>query len=145
MSQKALLATEPELEPEDISSSTDRSFGLVFSVVFVVVALWPLLDGRPPRYWALLIACIFLFLAGFAPQILRPLNILWGRLGALLHRIVTPLVMSAVFFLVVTPTACIMRAFGKDPLRLRLDKNAKSYWIERQPAGPEPQTMTRQF
>jgi predicted membrane metal-binding protein len=145
VSRKALLATEPELEREEISSSSDRSFGFVFSVVFALVALWPLLDGRPPRYWAVLIACIFLFLAGFAPRILRLLNMLWSRVGALLHRIVTPLVMSAVFFLVVTPTACIMRAFGKDPLRLRLDRNAKSYWIERQPAGPEPQTMTRQF
>jgi Saxitoxin biosynthesis operon protein SxtJ len=145
VSRKVLVAIEPEVEREEVTSSSDRSFGYVFSIAFTVIGLWPLLDGRSPRYWALAIACIFLLLAGFAPRILRPLNMLWGRLGALLHRIVTPIVMSVVFFLVVTPLAYIMQALGKDPLRLRWDKNAKSYWIEREPAGPEPQTMTRQF
>jgi hypothetical protein len=145
VSRKLLLATEPELEPEEISFGSDRRFGLVFCVVFLVIALWPLLDGRTPRYWALLISCFFFLLAAFAPRILGPLKMLWGKLGARLHHIVMPIIMHLVFFLVVTPVACSMRALGKDPMRLNLDKNAKSYWIERQPAGPEPQTMTRQF
>jgi len=145
MSNKVLLATEPELEREEIPSSSDRSFGLVFSIAFAVIGFWPLLNAHSARYWALIVSCIFLLLAGFAPRVLRPLNMLWGWLGALLHRIVTPIVMYVVFFLGVTPVAWIMRALGNDPLRLGLDKNAKSYWIERQPAGPEPQTMTRQF
>ena len=145
MSGKVLLATEPELEREDFSSGSDRSFALVFAVAFTVIGLWPLLSEHPPRYWALLIACIFLILAGLAPWILRPLNILWGRFGTLLHRIAAPLVMGVVFFLVVTPVAWVIRILGKDPLRLRFDNNEKSYWIERQPPGPNPQTMTRQF
>ena len=145
MSRKVLLATEPELEREEIPSSSNRSFGLVFSVAFAVVGFWPLLNGHPLRYWALIIAFVFLLLASFVPRILQPLNMLWGRFGALMHRIVAPIIMTVMFFLVVTPMAIIMRRVGKDPLRLGLDRNAKTYWIERHPAGPEPQTMTRQF
>ena len=145
MQGKVLLATEPELAHEQTPSSGERSFGLVFSAAFVVVGLWPLLHGHSIRYWALLIACIFLLLAGLAPRTLRPLNLLWGKFGNLLHRVVSPIVMGVVFFLVVTPIATIMRVLGKDPLRLGWDKEALNYWIERQPAGPDPQTMTRQF
>jgi hypothetical protein len=145
VSRKILVAIEPELEGEEVSLGSDRSFGLVFTAAFVVVGLWPLLSGHVPRYWALGVAAVFLLLTGLAPQVLRPLNILWGRFGALVHRVVAPLVMSAVFFLVVTPVAWIIRALGKDPLRLRIDQNEKSYWLERQPPGPDPQTMTRQF
>jgi hypothetical protein len=145
MSKRVLLATEPDLEREDVSPGSDRSFGLVFAAAFIVVGLWPLLSEHSPRYWALLLACVFSILAALAPWILRPLNMLWGRFGALLHRIVAPLVMSVVFFLVVTPLAWAMRILGKDPLRLRSHENEKSYWIKRQPPGPDPQTMKRQF
>jgi hypothetical protein len=144
-SGKLLLATEPKLEGGEVPSSSNRSFGLVFSVAFVIIGLWPLYYGHSARYWAFIIASVFLLLAGFVPRILGPLNMLWSWLGALLHRIVTPIVMSVIFFLVLTPVAYAMKAFGKDPLRLGWDKNAKSYWIERKPAGPEPQTMTQQF
>jgi hypothetical protein len=145
VANKKLLAIEPELEREAEQSGDDRSFGIVFAGAFTVVGVWPLLDGRSPRFWALLIACGFVLAAAFAPWSLRPLNLLWLRVGALLHRIVTPIVMGVVFFLTIVPTSMIVRARRKDPLRLKLDKNAASYWIERYPPGPDPQTMTRQF
>jgi hypothetical protein len=145
MSKKVLLATEPEFDREEVSPGSERSFGLVFTIAFAVISLWPLISERSPRYWALVIATIFLILTGLCPWILRPLNILWGRFGALLHRIVAPLVMGVVFFFVVTPLAVVIRFLGKDPLRLRFGQVDRSYWIERQPPGPDPQTMTRQF
>ena len=138
------LAIEPVLDsPEQIKSS-DRSFGIVFSVALTIIGVWPLLDGHAPRFWVLLVACTFGLIAAFASWMLQPLNALWMHFGALLHRIVTPVVMGVVFFLTVLPTALVMRAFRKDLLRLKLYKNAGTYWIERKP-GPDPQTMTRQY
>jgi hypothetical protein len=145
VANKKPLAIEPELEREVVVSGGDRSFGIVFAGAFTVIGLWPLLDGRLPRFWALFIACGFVAVAALAPWSLRPLNVLWMRFGALLHRIVTPLIMGVVFFLTVVPTALILRVLGKDPLRLKRDVDAASYWIERCPPGPDPGTMTRQF
>jgi hypothetical protein len=144
MTTKKLAAIEPDFEPEVVAAS-DRSFGLVFAVAFAVVGAWPLFDGRLPRFWALATGGLFLLVATFAPWLLRPLNAVWIRVGALLHRVVTPVVMGIVFFLAVVPIALIMRALAKDPLRLRRNRDAKTYWIERQPPGPAPQTMIRQF
>jgi predicted membrane metal-binding protein len=139
------LAIEPEQDAPEPVESSDRSFGVVFAAVFAIVSAWPLLDGRWPRFWALAVAGLFVLVAMFVPRLLRPLNAVWIRLGTLLHRIVTPVIMGVVFFLVVVPTALIMRALGKDPLRLKRDGDAETYWIKRQPPGPVPQTMTRQF
>lgn len=128
-----------------VEMGSERSFGVVFAVVFSLIGLWPLLHGNGPRAWALLLAVAFLGLGYLAPQVLRPLNVWWFKLGLLLGRIVAPVVMTLLFFLVVTPTAVIMRALGKDLLKLKLDPAAKSYWIERtdndQPAG----SMRNQF
>jgi predicted membrane metal-binding protein len=145
MATRKLAAVEPEFEPEVVVSASDRSFGFVFAAVFAIVGAWPLLDGQWPRFWPLVVAGLFVLVATFAPWFLRPLNAVWIRLGVLLHRVVTPVVMGIVFFLVVVPTALIMRALGKDSLRLRLDQDAETYWIKREPPGPAPQTMTRQF
>jgi Saxitoxin biosynthesis operon protein SxtJ len=145
VTNKKLLAIEPEFEREVAKAGGDRSFGVVFAAAFIVVGLWPLLGGHSPRFWALAIACSFAVVAMLAPWSLRPLNLLWGRFGALMHRIVTPLIMGAVFFLTVLPTAIIVRLRGKDPLRLKRNVDAASYWIERYPPGPDAQTMTRQF
>ena len=128
-----------------VKTSSDRSFGFVFAVVFALIALWPLLDDAAPRWWALWVAGGFILLALAAPQLLAPANRLWTRFGLLLGRVVNPLVMGLLFFLVVTPTGLLMRAFGKDPLRLKWDHEAKSYWIERSPPGPAPDGMPRQF
>jgi predicted membrane metal-binding protein len=123
--------------------SSDRGFGLVFAVVFAIVAAWPLMGGGGPRLWALAVAAGFAALAFAAPRALAPLNRLWTRFGLLLARITNPLVMGLMFFAVVTPMGLAMRALGKDPLRRRFEPGAASYWMERRPPGPAP--MSRQF
>jgi len=124
---------------------SDRSFGLVFAVVFALIGLWPLIDGGMPRFWALAVCILFLVAAFARPSLLAPLNRLWMKFGDLLHKIVNPIVMGLMFFGAVTPTGLIMRAMGKDLLRLKKDGSAKSYWIERQPPGPAPESMKNQF
>jgi len=128
-----------------VKSSSDRGFGLVFAGFFLIVGLGPLISGGAARWWALGLAAAFALVALAAPAALAPANRLWTRVGLLLHRIVNPVVTGLLFFVVVTPTGLLMRVFGKDPLRLRWDRQAASYWIERQPPGPPPDTMSRQF
>jgi predicted membrane metal-binding protein len=124
---------------------SERGFAVVFTVVFVLVGLWPLLSGGPVRAWALLIAAAFM-LAGFAaPGILAPLNRLWFRFGMALGRIVSPVVMGIIFFGTVMPTGLLMRLFRKDLLRLRFDPAADSYWIRRDPPGPSAESLRQQF
>jgi hypothetical protein len=130
---------------EPVQGSSDRAFGIVFTVVFALIGLWPLPWGNSVRWWALGIAVVFLLAALINPKTLAPLNRAWMRFGLLLHKIVNPVIMGLVFFLTVTPTALIMRALGKDPLRRRLDKEATTYWIDRDPPGPDPDSMPRQF
>ena len=119
-----------------IAVGSDRGFGFVFAAVFAVISLWPLTGGGAVRIWALAIAALFLGAALVRPNVLRPLNRLWFRFGLLLGRIVSPIVMAVVFLVAITPTALIMRAFGKDLLRLKFDKDAESYWIRRADDGP---------
>ncbi|HEX7967024.1 MAG TPA: SxtJ family membrane protein [Stellaceae bacterium] len=130
---------------EEVCRSSDRSFGFVFCAVSLVVALLPLVRGGEPRLWALAAAAAFFAVALIRPALLAPLNRLWFHFGLLFGRVTNPLIMGLVFFLVITPMAVIMRLRGKDPLRLRLDHEAKSYWIERTPPGPAPASMTNQF
>ena len=138
--------THEDLAREDeIKGPTDRSFGITFAVVFSIVGLFPLLRGRDPRVWALAIAALFLAVALLHPAVLAPLNRLWLRFGLLLHRVVSPLVMGMLFYLVVTPTGFLLRLFGKRPLRLQFEPAADTYWIPRQPPGPAPDTMKNQF
>jgi hypothetical protein len=125
--------------------SSDRSFGFVFAIVFFVIGLFPWLFGGAVRAWSLLVGGGFLLIALAAPRLLAPLNRLWTRFGLLLHRIVSPVVLGIMFFLVITPIGVIMRAVGKDPLRLGRDEQARSYWIERRPPGPKPDTLNNQF
>lgn len=129
----------------EVSQGSDRTLGLVFSGVFLLVGCWPLVRGGSVRAWAIGLAVVFLVIALLRPSFLAPLNRLWVSLGLLLHRVVSPLVLGAVFFLVVTPMGLLMQAFGKDPLRLRFDLTASSYWIERRPPGPAPDSMRNQF
>jgi hypothetical protein len=130
---------------EDIQGSSDRSFGNVMAVVFVVIGAWPLLFEGPPRWWSLIAAALFCGLALLRPALLAPLNRLWFRFGLLLNKIISPLVMGLLFYGLITPYAYILRWLGKDLLRLRLDPSADNYWIERKPPGPAPETIKRQF
>ena len=111
--------------------SSEKSFGVVFSIVFLIVALYPLINSEGLRIWALVISIIFFFLAFIAPKVLVFPNKLWFKFGLLLGAIVAPIVMAFVYFVTVLPTGLIMRLLGKDLLKQKLDKNAKSYWIER--------------
>jgi predicted membrane metal-binding protein len=128
-----------------VEMGSDRSFGLVFAAVFAIVALLPLKNGGEPRLWAGIAAAAFLAVALVWPKALKPLNKLWFLVGMALHHVVTPLVMGLLFFVTVTPIALLMRVAGKDPLRLRRDDAAASYWIVRNPPGPDAESMRRQF
>jgi Saxitoxin biosynthesis operon protein SxtJ len=128
-----------------VKTSSDRVFGLVFAGFFAIVALLPLFSGRSPRLWSIGVGGVFLVAALVVPKALAPLNRLWMRFGLLLHRIVNPVVLSIMFFVVVTPIGLLMRALGKDPLRLRLDREARTYWIPRDPPGPAPDSLHHQF
>ena len=123
--------------------SSDRSFGVVFAGVFALIACWPLWSAQSPRWWALGLAAAFAVAAVIRPQILRPLNRAWLALGRLLHLVVSPLVMGAIFFLCVTPIGWVMRRRGKDVLSLARRSDLSSYWITRDRA--EPQSMKNQF
>ena len=130
---------------EEIEGSSDRHFGLICTAAFLLLGLWPLVHQAPIRRWALVAAAVLLAVSLGRPAALAPLNRLWLRLGLLLQRIVSPVVLAALFFLVVTPTGLVLRWRGKNPLRLRFDPEARTYWIERRPPGPAPDTMARQF
>ena len=112
------------------SIGTNRSFGLVFFTVLLIVALYPLLKAESIRVWALIISIIFLILGLLNYPILSPLNKIWFKFGSLLGNFVSPIVMGVVYFAVVTPTSLIMKALGKDLLNLKKN-NKKSYWIEK--------------
>ena len=129
----------------DITGISNRSFGYTFAAILIGIGLWPLLHGRPIRYWALGAGAAFLLTSMFTPSALGPLNHAWTRLGALLNRIVSPIISALVFFVTVTPIGAILRLSGKDPLRLRADEKAESYWLVRDPPGPDPRTMVNQF
>jgi len=122
--------------------SSEKSFGIVFSIVFLIVALYPLINSESLRIWALVVSIIFFLLAFLAPKILVLPNKLWFKFGLLIGSIVAPIVMAFVYFVTVLPTGLIMRLLGKDLLKQKLDKNAKSYWVKRsEPMG----SMKNQF
>ena len=114
-----------------IKIGSNKSFGIVFFTVFLIIAIWPLLNGYEIRYWSLIISIVFLLLGILNSKILTPLNKIWFKIGILLGNVISPIVMSIIFFLVVTPTSFIMKILRKDLLNLK--KNTKnSYWIKKQ-------------
>lgn len=127
------------------TGSSDRTFGVVMAVFFAILAFWPLLHGEAWRGWALGLAAAFASAALLVPRRLAPLNRAWMQLGLLLHKITNPLVLGLAFFLTIVPIGLIMRLIGHDPLRLKRDAAAASYWIERKPPGPPPSSFPRQF
>ena len=130
---------------DEVKGSSNRSFGLVFAGVFAIVGLWPLYETGDVRIWALAAGAVFLIAAFAKPDILAPLNRLWLKFGLLLHKIVNPVIMGILFFLTVTPIALISRVVGKKFLQTTFDSEVESYWIMREPPGPEPEDMSNQF
>ena len=115
---------------DDIKIGSNRNFGIVFFIVFLLIALYPLTYGGEIRIWSSIISLIFLVLGLLNSKILAPLNKLWFKFGIFLGKIISPLIMGIIFFLVVTPIGLIMRLSGKDVLNLKYNKS-KSYWIEK--------------
>ena len=125
----------------EIKIGSNKSFGVVFFIVFLIVSIYPLINNGELRIWSLSTAIIFLILGLINSKVLTPLNKLWIKFGLLLGKVISPLIMGIIFFLVVTPTALIMRIIGKDLLNLKFN-NKKSYWIEK--TGPKSK-MKNQF
>ena len=118
------------MKNQKIKIGSNKSFGIVFSIVFLVIAFWPMLNGNEINYWLLAISIVFLILGLINSKILTPLNKIWFKFGILLGNVVGPIVMGIIFFLIVTPTSIIMKLLGKDLLNLKKNNN-NSYWIEK--------------
>ena len=129
------------MNQDDIKIGTNRSFGIVFFIVFLIISLYPLLHGENIRVWSLIISIIFLVLGLLNSKLLNPLNKIWFKFGLLLGKIISPIVMGIIFFLVVTPIALFMRLLKKDLLNLKFNKK-NTYWIEK--SGPKSK-MKNQF
>ena len=129
------------MKQSKIKIGSNRSFGIVFFVVFLIISIWPLLDEKELRYWSVIVSIIFLILGILKSNILTPLNKVWFKFGILLGNIISPIIMAFVFFLVVTPISLIMKIFGKDILNLKKNKNS-SYWIKK---DKQSGTMRKQF
>ena len=116
---------------DEIKLGSNRSFGIVFFIVFLLIAIYPLINQGEIRIWSLIISFLFLFFGLLNSKILTPLNKLWFRFGLFLGKIISPIIMGVIFFLVVTPIGLIMRLFRKDILNLKLNNKKNSYWIEK--------------
>ena len=124
-----------------IKIGSNKSFGIVFFVVFLIIALYPLINAEDIRTWSIIISLVFLILGLINSKILNPLNKLWFKFGILLGKIISPLVMGIIFFLIVTPIGILMKILKKDLLNLNYNNN-KTYWIEKN----EPKSkMKNQF
>ena len=126
---------------DDVKISSNKNFGIVFFIVFLLIGIYPFLNGNDFRIWSLLISLVFLILGLINSKILTPLNKLWFKFGLFLGKIVSPLVMGFIFFIVVTPTGIIMRLMRKDLLNLKYN-HKKTYWINK--TGPKSK-MKNQF
>lgn len=137
---------------EEVKGSSDRGFGLTVGGILVAIAavrsglhLW---EGGAPGWLEGALAAVGLLLVGFgaaAPARLAPLNRAWTRLGLLLFKVVNPVVLGVIYLTTIVPIGLLMRLMGRDLLHLKTERQAASYWVERVPPGPAPDTMTRQF
>ena len=118
------------MNSKNLKISSNRNFGVVFFIFFMIISLFPLFKDENIRIWAVVIAIIFLILGLLNSSVLSPLNKIWFKFGILLGNFISPIIMGLVFFIVVTPTSLIMKAFSKDLLKLKKNKK-KSYWIEK--------------
>lgn len=129
----------------EIKGSSDRSFGLVFTAVFVIVGLLPLLGDGQIRIWALIVAALILAISFIRPTLLAPLNLIWFKFGMLLGKVMTPIVMGLLYFVTITPIGLMMRAVGKDPLRTKLEPEAETYWQKRDTESHPLSSMRDQY
>jgi len=143
--QPAVMSHEDLTREQRVEGSSDRAFGLVFAVLFFVVAAWPLLDAAAPRWWAAAVGVLIALVALLRPALLERPNRQWIKLGILLGRVVSPIALGVLFYCILTPIGLLMKLAGKDPLRLKRDPDAASYWRPRLPPGPPPDSMTNQF
>jgi len=130
---------------DELRIGSNRSFGLVFAAFFALLWVWPFARRGTAPPWPLAASAAVLAVALLWPALLAPLNRAWMRLGLLLQHVVSPLILGLLFYLVVTPMGLIARLLGKRPLSLGFDRGAPSYWIDRRPPGPAPDTMPNQF
>ena len=141
-----MVASHERLSAEDdVRVGSNKSFGITFAVVFALIGLFPLLHGGNIRFWALGCSAVFACLALVWPAVLAPLNRIWFRFGMLLHKIVNPVILGLMFFIIITPLAAVIRLFGGKLLSLGYDKSQSSYWNRRSPPGPEPESIRNQF
>ena len=126
---------------DKIKRSSNKSFGIVFFILFLIIGIWPLLSNSDVRIWAVIVSVIFLVLGLLNSKFLTPLNEVWFKLGIFLGKIISPIIMGIIFFCVVTPIGLLLRILGKDIINLKFNKN-KSYWIEKK--GPKSK-MKNQF
>jgi Saxitoxin biosynthesis operon protein SxtJ len=129
-----------------VKGSSDRAFGLTFAIFFALIGLWPwAFHGDPPLWWLLVLGALFCAVAFIAPRVLAPLNRAWFRFGLALHWIVNPLIMALLYYFAVVPMGLIVRLAGKDLLQLERNAATASYWVRREPPGPAPASMSKQF
>ena len=122
-------------------NENNKSFGILFFIVFAIIAIWPIIDSGSIRYWAIIVSLVFLTLGIVNSKILSPLKKIWIKLGEILGKVVAPIIMGVIYFLIITPIGILMRLAGKDLLNIKFNKN-KSYWIKRE---KNVTTMKRQF
>ncbi len=133
-------------QPGDVKRGSDRAFGVTFAAVFALLGGYStVINPSAAGPWLLGGGGAFLVVALNRPATLRPLNILWFRFGLLLHKIVSPIVMGMMFFLVITPFAIVMKLAGRDHLCLKFDPEQESYWVKREVPGPSPESFKKQF
>jgi Saxitoxin biosynthesis operon protein SxtJ len=145
VSDKYFGAHEFQTREEVDKTSSDKGFGLVFSGVCFIVGGLSIYKGGAHWPWWLGLSALFAMVAFLQPSLLAPLNRLWTKFGLLLFVVISPIVLGALFYLCISPIGAIMRWAGKDPLSLKIDANAKSYWILRDPPGPSPDSFSNQF
>jgi hypothetical protein len=140
-----MIDTHERFDRDEMKAASERSFGLMLTAVFALVAFWPMAFGAGLRLWSLALAIAFLGATLAHPRILYPLNRLWFRVGHLMHQIVTPIVMGLIFLFGILPTALIMRMRRRDPLRIRVRQPGETNWITRAPPGPNADSMKHLF
>ena len=145
-SERCMIQTHETISSfRRVDVSSDRKFGTIFGLVFAILGLWPLFHQQSPHWWLIVLAGLFLAAALIFPRSLSLLNRGWFRLGLILNKIVGPVVVGALFFGAVVPVGWYLRKRGKDLLGLKFSRDAATYWIERDPPGPAPGSLTKQF